>query len=96
MARKRTGRPAQSVEHLVFGAAMRELRARRALTQEQLGLACGLHRNYVGAMERGEINPTFKVQLKVAWGLCVPLSELIALYERRRSDHGLTEEEDRR
>ena len=56
------------------------------MSQERLGLCSGLHRNYVGAIERGEINPTFAVLLKLADGLTVPLSELFALYERRRAE----------
>ena len=70
-----------------LGRAVRELRARRDLSQEQLGFHSGLHRNYVGAIERGEINPTFKTLLTVAAGLSLPLSEVVALYERRRVDH---------
>jgi transcriptional regulator with XRE-family HTH domain len=76
-----------SLEHVVLGRAVRELRARRDFSQEQLGVHAGLHRNYVGAIERGEINPTFKTLLSVADGLALPLSELVALYERRRVDH---------
>ena len=69
-----------------LGAAVRELRARRGFSQEGLGLAGGLHRNYVGAIERGEINPTLRVLLKVCDGLAVPLSELASAYERQMSD----------
>jgi len=50
--------PAHSSRHDAFGRAVRETRARRGLSQEQLGFTAGLHRNYVGAIERGEINPT--------------------------------------
>lgn len=76
----------QSSEHVRLGRAVRELRARRGLSQEELGFRSGLHRNYVGAIERGEINPTFRVLLKVTDGLDVPLSELIELWERRAND----------
>jgi transcriptional regulator with XRE-family HTH domain len=71
-------------EHHALGRALLELRARRGLSQEQLGFNAGLHRNYVGALERGEINPTFRVLLKLAAGLRVPLSELVAVQERQR------------
>jgi transcriptional regulator with XRE-family HTH domain len=72
-----------------MGAAIRELRGRRGFTQEGLGFRGGLHRNYVGAIERGEINPTLRVLLKVCRGLCVPLGELVEVYERQRTDqHG--------
>jgi transcriptional regulator with XRE-family HTH domain len=79
-------RPAQSLDHDYLGRAVRELRARRALSQEQLGLGSGLHRNYVGAIERGEITPTFKVLLRLSDGLRMPLSEIFALFEQRRED----------
>ena len=72
-----------SPEHARLGRAVRELRARRALSQEELGYRSGLHRNYVGAIERGEINPTFRVLLKLERGLQLPLSEIIQLWERR-------------
>jgi len=91
MRDKRTHHPEVTVEQLVLGRAVRELRARRALSQEQLGFHSGLHRNYVGAIERGEINPTFRTLLTVAGGLALPLSEVIALYELRRRDHIPTE-----
>jgi len=68
---------------LAFGAAVRELRARRGLSQEALGIRGRLHRNYVGAVERGEINPTFRVILKLCDGLDVPMAELVAVYERQ-------------
>jgi len=70
-------------ELLALGAAVRELRARRGWSQEFLGFRAHVHRNYVGAIERGEMNITFRVLLKVSDGLHVPLSELIAVYERQ-------------
>lgn len=71
-----------SPEHLALGAAVRELRARRGMSQEALGFASGLHRNYVGAVERGEINATFRILLKLESGLGLPLAELVRIYER--------------
>jgi transcriptional regulator with XRE-family HTH domain len=60
---------------------VRVIRATRGLSQEELGALADLHRNYIGAIERGEINPTFRVLLKLERGLATPLSELIAKYE---------------
>jgi transcriptional regulator with XRE-family HTH domain len=65
-----------------LGAAVRESRARRGLSQEGLGFAAGLHRNYVGAIERGTINPTFKTLVLLTAGLSLRLPELMLLYER--------------
>lgn len=78
--------PKQSSKHAALGASVREARARRDITQEQLGHASGLHRNYIGAIERGEINPTFRILLKLADGLSMELSELIGIYERNVAD----------
>lgn len=86
MQQKRTSRAAISVDHVILGRAVRELRARRVYSQEQLGFRSGLHRNYVGAIERGEINPTFVTLLSLGRGLDIALSDLIAIYEQRRDD----------
>ena len=69
-----------------LGAAVRELRACRVLSQEALACRANLHRNYVGAIERGEINPTFKTLRTLAAGLDVELSALIRLCEEREEE----------
>ena len=66
-----------------LGAAVRELRARRGFSQERVGFRGGLHRNYVGAVERGETNPTLRVMLKLCDGLGVPMTELATVYEQQ-------------
>jgi len=74
--------PRLSRDHDALAAAVRESRARRGLSQEELGARARLHRNYVGAIERGEINPTFRTLLRLTVGLRVKLSDLIVIYER--------------
>jgi len=76
-----SGPHAKSVDHTALGRAVRIMRATRGLSQEELGARANLHRNYIGAIERGEINPTFRVLLKLERGLAMPLSELIAKCE---------------
>jgi ribosome-binding protein aMBF1 (putative translation factor) len=74
--------PIHSTCHDALGHVVRYTRAQRGLSQEELGYRAALHRNYVGSIERGEINPTFRVLLKLASGLGTPLSTLIAESER--------------
>lgn len=86
MPRQPTSSRTRSAHSVTFGAAVRELRASRELSQEELGFRARLHRNYVGALERGEINPTFRTLRTLADGLDVELSSLIRLYEERHED----------
>jgi transcriptional regulator with XRE-family HTH domain len=78
---------ARSSQHLALGRAVRAQRVRQRLSQEELGFRAGLHRNYVGAVERGELNPTYGVLLRLCGGLRVPLAELVA---PRRGAHART------
>ena len=65
-----------------LGVTVRQLRGIRGLSQERLGILAGLHRNYIGAIERAEINPTLRILCKVAYGLDVPASDLLVMAER--------------
>ncbi|RIK08230.1 MAG: XRE family transcriptional regulator [Acidobacteria bacterium] len=57
---------------------------REALGQSQEGFArtVGLHRTYLGAIERGERNPALDNLVRIAAGLKVPLSTLFEEAER--------------
>ncbi len=59
-----------------FGEKIRKIRIERGLSQEKLAFLSGLHRTYVGAIERGERNVSFKNIEKIANTLKVNLEEL--------------------
>jgi len=63
-----------------------QARVVRFISQEELGARASLHRNYVGAIERGKINPTFRTLVQLAHGLRMPLSELVGICERHDSE----------
>lgn len=63
-----------------LGAAIRRLRAMKGMSQEQLSLDAGLHRNYVGRVERGELSPTFEPLVGIARALNIDPDELMRLY----------------
>jgi transcriptional regulator with XRE-family HTH domain len=67
-----------------LGIAVRRLRLDRDLSQERLSLEAGLHRNYVGRVERGELSPTFEPLVAIAVALDVGPDELMQLYLRER------------
>jgi transcriptional regulator with XRE-family HTH domain len=74
---------------LAFGKRVRELRTQAGLSQEQLGDRSGLHRTYVGGIERGERNPSLFIIKKIADALGVSLGELFS-YDEGTSSKGKT------
>jgi len=65
-----------------LGVALRETRQDRGLSQEELGLRTGVHRNYIGGMERAERSPTVLTVAKLADALGMTVSELFLKAER--------------
>jgi transcriptional regulator with XRE-family HTH domain len=60
-----------------LGDRVRARRKALGLSQEQLGERCGLHRTYVGQVERGEVNASVTNLLAVADGLDIDVADLV-------------------
>ena len=59
-----------------FGEKVRLERENRNLSQEELAARAGLHRTYIGMVERAEKNITLKNIAKISDALGLPISEL--------------------
>ena len=75
--------PSKSPAHASLGQAIRHYRAERGISQEELATHAGLHRTYVGGIERGERNPSYANILRLAEALGVRASDLVAYSEGR-------------
>lgn len=65
-------------QFVVFlGKNIRRLRERKNISQEQFGTMVGVHRTYVGMVERGEKNITIFSLRKFAEALNVKVRDLI-------------------
>lgn len=69
-------RKADGAIKAAFGQRVRELRAKKGLSQEALALACELDRTYIGGVERGERNVSLLNIRKIADALGVSVREL--------------------
>ncbi len=59
------------------GDGLRRLRERKGWSQEDLGFESGLHRNYVGGIERGERNVGIENIAKLARALGIRPRDLL-------------------
>lgn len=71
---------------LQLGRYLRKAREKRGWSQEELAYECGLHRTYIGAIERGEYNVTLLSLRKITDTLRISLPEAVtaAVGARRR------------
>ena len=69
-----------------FGVVVRRLRSRAGLSQEEFAFQVGIHRTYIGAIERGEKTVTIETAAKIARALEMPLSQLFVALEEQIND----------
>ncbi len=64
-----------------FGNLVHDARINKNLSQEDLGFKLGLHRTYIGMIERAERNISFSQALKLIQYLDINIKELYAKQE---------------
>jgi transcriptional regulator with XRE-family HTH domain len=62
-----------------FGNRVRELRVAQGLSQEELAQKAGLHRTYIGGIERGERNVSLENIQRIALALNVTIARLFEI-----------------
>ena len=62
-----------------FGNKVRERRVKLGLSQEELAHRAGMHRTYIGMIERAEKNITLENIQKISEALKMPLNKLMDL-----------------
>ena len=68
---------------IVLGKRIRDFRLKAGFSQESFADHCGLHRTYMGGVERGERNLTIQSVMTIAKGLGISMSELLAGIEKQ-------------
>ncbi len=64
-----------------IGQAIREIRIKREMSQEQLAFECGFDRTYISLMERGIRSPTVRTLVRLAGVLSVRPSDILLRME---------------
>lgn len=72
----------QSKLNLTTVKNIRRMRLKRGWSQEELADRCGLHRTYIGSVERGERNITLATLERIAKALDVLPQNLISEAEK--------------
>lgn len=60
-----------------LGVRVRELRGEQGRSQEAFAQDCGLHRTYIGSIERGEVNLSILNAYRLADALGVSITALV-------------------
>jgi transcriptional regulator with XRE-family HTH domain len=66
-----------------LGQRVRDLRAKKGYSQESFADFIGVHRTFVGTIERGESNMSFSNLVKISTALGTTLSQLLSGVEKK-------------
>jgi len=73
----------------IFGANVRGFREQQGLTQEQLASKAGIHRSYLGGVERGQRRLCIENIVRLSGALSVPIARLfMSNFEWERINNG--------
>jgi transcriptional regulator with XRE-family HTH domain len=64
---------------LVLGRAVKLMREQRGMSADELADASGVLRERIGALEAGQLDPTYELLLEIAGGLGTQPSALVIL-----------------
>jgi transcriptional regulator with XRE-family HTH domain len=67
---------------LILGRAVKLMRKQRGMSADELADASGVLRERIGALEAGQLDPTYELLLEIADGLGTQPSALVILAER--------------
>jgi transcriptional regulator with XRE-family HTH domain len=84
MPPQRRSKP-RSPEHAALGDAVRDLRKRAGLSQEQLAEGANTDLTQVGGIERGIRNPSYTTLLRLAGALNTSVGKLTTLADELRA-----------
>jgi transcriptional regulator with XRE-family HTH domain len=73
----------ESALQLLFGEVIRTRRTTQGLSQEELADQAGLHRTYIGLVERGKRMPSIEMVRRLALALSTTMTALVSLLEKR-------------
>ncbi len=65
-----------------LGRTIRDLREKKGLSQEGFAAEVGVHRTYMGAVERGEVNVSLKNLERIAVALGMSAGQLLRKAEK--------------
>lgn len=70
----------------LFGIHVKTLRLSKNLSQEELAERAGMHRTYIGMIERGERNPALLNLIRLSKALHIPLPQLVNFLDKENHE----------